>query len=147
LRSVNAVSKVVALRIKSGKSLSELEIFKSVRDFSTGQLVRTGTTGLLLLNGGFFRPHLVDEHTNLGRGSFDLSKGDPGERKISSLGIDLDAIEFHNVIQRLSTRYAMKSGATDGTLRIRVEPQYPLLSERLDFAVTDAGIEINPAVA
>ena len=72
----------------------------------------------------------------------------PCERKISSLGVDFDAIEFHNAIQWLGTGNAMKSGAADGKLSICVEPLYSAPGERVKvFAVFDAGVEVDPAVA
>ena len=95
---------------------------------------------LLLFSCGFLGPHFIDERANLGGGSFNLvngapcdSKSGPCERKISSLGVDFDAIEFDNAIQWLGTDNAMKSGAADGTLSISVEPLYSAPGERLNF--------------
>jgi hypothetical protein len=110
--------------------------------------VRTGTAQLVLFSCGFFGPCFINKRPNDGDRRFNVSKGATSEREISRVGVNFDSIVFHNAIQRLSADYAMEPGATDGTLSIRVEEVYSPHSEGLNFfAIIDAGVEIDPAVA
>src|SRR6516225_3563422 len=103
---------------------------------------------MLLFSCGFLGPYFSNKRANLGGGSFNFTSAATGECKKSLLGVDLDAIELHNAVQRLSTRYAMKSSAAHRPLSIRVEEIKALPSERINVcAIADAGVEINPAIA
>src|SRR5262249_32561691 len=97
---------------------------------------------------GFFGPNFSNKRANLGRRSFNFASSATGEREESCGSIDFDAIEFHNAIRRLSTDYAMKTCATDGTLNIRVEELHSSHGKGVNFfAIEDACVEINPAIA